>query len=70
MDGKLTVREVLEITVNNLQGIMLPVELSETAGQTILGSIRNLTACINAMDRQESENDDGGESDGSEADAE
>jgi hypothetical protein len=64
---QLTVREVLEITINNLKGIQIPVELCDTVGQAIVGSIRNLTACVNAMDAQ---NADGGENDGSDADPE
>lgn len=67
MEQQLTVREVLEITIQNLKGITLPVELCDSVGQAILGSIRNLTACINAMDAQKA---DGGEDDGADADPE
>lgn len=67
MEEQLTVREVLEITINNLKGITIPIELCDTVGQAILGSIRNLTACISAMDAQ---NADGGVYDGSDPDPE
>lgn len=64
-ENRMTIREVLEITVKNLKAIAVPVELMETIGQPVLGSIRNLEACISAMD-----NAGGGESDGPAADPE
>lgn len=63
MDGnKMTIPEVLEITAKNLRGVSLPVELLETTGQIILGSIRNIEACLDAM--RKAENADGGDNDG------
>jgi len=62
----MTVKEVLEITSRNLKTIMIPVELSETIGQAILGSIRNIDICLRAME----ETNDGGEGDGSDPDPE
>jgi hypothetical protein len=66
MNETLTVRQVLEITVNNLRGIMIPVELADTVGGAIVGSIRNLDMCIKAMDEAEN----GGATDGTEPDPE
>jgi len=66
MGEKLTVQQVLEITIRNLKAIMVPVELSESIGQVLLGSIRNLEACVNAMNEQS----DGGDGDGSDPDSE
>ena len=51
-ERKFTVPEVLEMTVNLLQSIALPVTLSETAGAAICGSIRNLNACIAVMKKE------------------
>lgn len=48
-EQKMTVEQVLQITAANLQGIMIPVEMSETVGATISGSIRNLRLCLDAM---------------------
>jgi hypothetical protein len=53
MSETMTIRQVLEITAQNLRGIMLPVEMMETAGQVLVGSIRNLEACMHAMDEAE-----------------
>lgn len=64
-ENRMTVREVLEITVRNLKSIAVPVELMETIGQAVLGSIRNIEACIEAMDGA-----GGGESDGRDPDPE
>lgn len=53
MKETMSIREVLDITIKNLRGIMLPVELMETTGQALIGSIRNLEACVSAMDEAE-----------------
>ena len=66
MDRKeMTIREVLEITMKNLKGITIPVELCETVGQQIMASARNIEICIEAMDKAA-----GGEEDGPVADPE
>jgi hypothetical protein len=64
-ENRMTVREVLEITVRNLKSIAVPVELMETIGQAVLGSVRNIEACIEAMNGA-----GGGEKHEPEADAE
>jgi hypothetical protein len=48
-EKKMTIEEVLEITVQNLRSITLPVDLCETVGMTIIGSINNLNMCLSAM---------------------
>jgi hypothetical protein len=55
----MTIRQVLEITIQNLRGITLPVALMETVGQALVGSIRNLEACVNAIDNAERGAEDG-----------
>jgi len=48
-----TVKEILNITIKNMQMIMIPVEMSETVGKTVAISIRNLQACVDAIERDE-----------------
>ena len=48
----LTIPQVLEITVEQLKRIMVPAEYSESIGVPVARSIRNLTECINAINRQ------------------
>ena len=63
MEGnRMTITEVLDITVKNLKSVSLPVELMETAGQVILGSVRNIEACLEAM--KNAGNADGGDDNG------
>ena len=48
----MTIPQVLEITVEQLKKIMVPAEYSESIGVPVARSIRNLTECINAINRQ------------------
>ena len=48
----MTIPQVLEITVEQLKKIMVPAEYSESIGVQVARSIRNLTECINAINRQ------------------
>ena len=50
-EQQMTVEQVLQVTVASLQGIMIPVEMSDTVGTVVSGSIRNLRLCIEAMER-------------------
>lgn len=47
----MTVKEVLEITVNNLNGISVPRWLNQQIGVPIDNAIANLQLCIEAMNR-------------------
>ena len=49
----MTVRQVLEITMNNLGNIAVPRALNQLIGIPIDQAIGNLQACIEAMDAQE-----------------
>ena len=49
----MTVRQVLEITMNNLGNIAVPRALNQMIGIPIDQAIGNLQACIEAMDAQE-----------------
>lgn len=54
---KMTIKEVLRVTIANLQEITIPVTASETVGTNICGCIRNLQMCIEAISREEAEKD-------------
>lgn len=51
----LTIEEVLQITVRNLKSISIPVELSDSVGVKICGSIQNLMNCLDAFERERME---------------
>ena len=55
MNEVMTVREVLEITRNNLANIAVPRSLNQMIGIPIDQAIGNINACIEAMDRQEAQ---------------
>lgn len=46
----LTVEQVLNLTANDLRRINVPVELCESIGVPVANSIRNLQACVNALE--------------------
>ena len=48
----LTIPQVLNITVQLLRGIMVPAEQGESIGVPVARSIRNLTECINAINKE------------------
>ena len=43
------IMEVLEISVDVLRGIQIPVELAEQVGKPVLGVIGNLRLCMDAI---------------------
>lgn len=47
------VKEALEITVNTLSAICVPVGLMQVIGEPIATAIGNLTACIEAIRENE-----------------
>ena len=49
---QMSVEEVLQLTINNLKGIQVPVELSESVGIPILRNINNIQLCLNAFHEQ------------------
>ena len=55
MNEVMTVKEVLEITRNNLGNIAVPRALNQMIGIPIDQAIGNINACIEAMDRQEAQ---------------
>ena len=68
MENSMTVEEVLQITINNLKEIQLPVMMADTASR-IAGSIRNIQLCINAIEEGKQKEPEGKE-DGRKADPE
>ena len=55
MNEVMTVKEVLEITRNNLANIAVPRALNQMIGIPIDRAIGNINACIEALDRQKSQ---------------
>lgn len=49
MNERLTVAQVLEITVNILSGIQIPVTLTQSVGGPVMAAVNNLQQCLNAM---------------------
>ena len=47
----MTIKEVLEITINNLNGISVPRWLNQQIGIPIDNAIANLQLCLDAMNR-------------------
>ena len=49
---RMTVEEVIRVTIGNLESITIPVTLSESVGVTVNGCIRNLKLCLGAMEQE------------------
>ena len=49
-EQKISVEDVLKITSQSLRNIYIPVELSESVGITVSNAIRNLQACVEALE--------------------
>jgi hypothetical protein len=49
MEEKLTIRQVLEITVGLLEGIEVPMKQMEKIGAPVMNAIHNLQMCIEAQ---------------------
>lgn len=52
-ERKLTIKEVLGVVVRNLEAISVPVGLDDQITVPIKQSIRNINACLKAIDEQE-----------------
>lgn len=75
MNETMTVQQVLEISINNLNAIQVPISMSQQISEPILGVINNLKLCIDALNKPaekepEEAEETGGEEDGSVPDAE
>ena len=55
MEQKLTVEQVLEMTVNMLGRITVPVAMIESIGTPVAQAINNINGCLEAFKRQEQE---------------
>ena len=51
MNSQMTVQEVLNVTMNNLGAIAVPVALSEQIGMPIVNAINNLRLCVEALEK-------------------
>lgn len=49
----MTVKEVLELTINSLNSICIPVALVKPIGEAIATAAGNLQACIDALEKAE-----------------
>jgi len=52
-NGSMTVRQVIEITISNLNGISVPRWLNEQIGIPIDNAVHNLRCVLDALDRDE-----------------
>lgn len=74
MEQTMTIKEVLTLTIQQLKGIMIPVELSDSVGMKVKDAMNNIGACIQAMEtaqaehEQRKEAEDGRETDPGERD--
>ena len=51
----MTIENVLRATVKLLEGIKIPVSMSEEVGVPVLRSIGNLNACVSAIEKSREE---------------
>ena len=56
-ERKMKIKEVLELVVNNLSGISVPVALTQQIAAPISQSIKSINACLEAMARQEEQHE-------------
>ena len=50
MEKQMTVQEVLQVTIENLSNIQIPVAMVDSVGVVIAGSIKNIRMCIDAIE--------------------
>lgn len=50
--GKMTIKNILEITVADLNQIMVPVEYADTISRPLCIAVANLKACIQSMENE------------------
>ena len=59
MEERMTVPEVIEVTVRLLGDIQIPVTMIEQVGAPIRAAVNNLNACLRAMAETREVKDDG-----------
>lgn len=57
MEQKMTIKEALTLTIQQLRGIMIPVELSDTVGMKVKDAMNNIGVCIQAMETAQAEHE-------------
>jgi len=50
--GEFTVRDVLEVTMRQLNRVMVPVEMINQVGIPIRDAVHNMQMCVEAIDRE------------------
>jgi hypothetical protein len=63
METKMTVEDVLKLTVEQLRAIAVPIEQAESIGLPVMHAVRNLNECLRAMEAAKEEAKDGREAD-------
>lgn len=66
---RMTVEEVIRVTIGNLESITIPVTLSEGVGVTVNGCIRNLKLCLGAMEQERAQQEAAAAAEQAEAEA-
>ena len=54
-EKKMTIEEVLELTVRQLQAVNIPIGLIEQVGAPISIAVQNLNACLESIRKSEEE---------------
>ena len=49
-ERKMTIKDILEMTVEDLNRIMVPVEYADTISRPLCVAVANLKACIGSME--------------------
>lgn len=55
MENQITVNKALEITINILNGINVPISLMEQIGLPISRAVHNIEQCVEALNRADAE---------------
>ena len=51
-ERKMTIKDILEMTVEDLNRIMVPVEYADTISRPMCIAVANLKACIQSMENE------------------
>lgn len=57
MEERMTVEQVIEVTVKLLEGIRLPISMIDEVGAPIRAAVNNLNACLKAMQEVKKDGD-------------
>ena len=63
MEQTMTLEEVLTMCIQTLSNISVPIAFAESISTPMVNVVKNLQACVNFIQTQEKENEDGREAD-------